>query len=69
MEILRAVEREASHGPGRPVHIRAAPEVIYWLDSHGRELHDALARRRVPRVVFEPRGEFTREGFDVSAPP
>ena len=67
MEILRAAEREARNVPGRPVHIRAAPEVIYWLDSQGDELHTALARRRVPRVVFEPRSEFAREGFDVSA--
>ena len=67
MEILRAAEREAQNVPGRPVHIRAAPEVIYWLDSQGPELHAALARRRVPRVIFEPRSEFAREGFDVSA--
>jgi ribonuclease G len=69
MEILRAAEREARNVPGRPVHIRAAPEVIYWLNSQGDELHTALARRRVPRVVFEPRSEFAREGFDVSAAP
>ena len=67
MEILRAAEREAQSAPGRPVHIRAAPEVIYWLDSQRPELHAALARRRVPRVIFEPRSEFAREGFDVSA--
>jgi ribonuclease G len=69
MEIRRAAEREALNVPGHPVHIRAAPEVIYWLDSQGPELHAALARRRVPRVVFEPRSEFAREGFDVSAAP
>jgi len=69
MEILRAAEREAVNVPGRPVHIRAAPEVIYWLDSQGPELHAALARRRVTHVVFEPRSEFAREGFDVSAEP
>jgi ribonuclease G len=69
MEILRAAEREARNVPGRPVHIRAAPDVISWLDSQGDELHAALARRRVPRVVFEPRSEFAREGFDVSAAP
>jgi len=69
MAILRATEREALNAQGRPIHIRAAPEVIYWLDSQGPELHAALARRRVPRVVFEPRSEFTREGFDVWAAP
>jgi ribonuclease G len=69
MEILRRVEREALQVPGHPIHIRAAPEVIYWIDSQGSELRAALARRRAPRVVFEPRGEFTREGFDVAAAP
>ncbi|HLY06725.1 MAG TPA: Rne/Rng family ribonuclease [Rhizomicrobium sp.] len=69
MEILRAAEREALNVPGRPVHIRAAPEVIAWLDAQGPELHTALARRHVPRVVFEPRSEFARDGFDVSAAP
>jgi len=69
MEILRRVEREALQVPGRSIHIRAAPEVIHWLDSHGTELRAALARRRAPRVIFEPRNEYAREGFDVAAPP
>ena len=69
MEILRRVEREALLVPGRPIHIRASPEVIYWLDAQGPALHSALARRHAARVIFEPREEFVREGFDVSAAP
>jgi ribonuclease G len=67
LEILRRVEREAMAAPGRPVLVRAAPDVIYWLDSHGPELQAALARRRGPRLILEPRAEFAREGFDVQA--
>lgn len=67
LEILRRVERESAAAPGRPVVIRAAPDVIYWLDSHQVELRAALARRHGPRLIFEPRPEFLREGFDVQA--
>jgi len=69
LDILRRVEREALHAPGRRIAVRAAPDVIAWLDSHGAELRSALARRHAPCVVFEPRAEFTREGFDVAALP
>jgi ribonuclease G len=67
MEILRRVEREALHAPGRPIVVRAAPEVVEWMQAHDAGLRPALARRRAPRVSFEPRPEFTREGFDVIA--
>lgn len=67
LEILRRVEREALHAPGRPIVVRAAPEVVYWIDTHGAELRAGLARRNVSRVTFEPRNEFAREGYDVSA--
>jgi hypothetical protein len=30
-------------------------------------LRPALIRRRAPRVSFEPRPEYAREGFDVAA--
>lgn len=67
LEILRRVEREARASPGRAVVIRASPDVIYWLDSHGDELRPALMRRGASRLVLEPRPEFAREGFDVLA--
>jgi ribonuclease G len=66
MEILRRVEREALHAPGRPIVVRASPEVVEWLQAHDSGLRPALVRRRVPRVSFEPRPEFAREGFDVA---
>lgn len=65
LEILRRAEREGKTARGQPVVVRASPEVIYWLDSH--ELAAALARRRGPRLILEPRPEFAREGFDVQA--
>lgn len=66
LEILRAVEREARHAPGRAILARAAPDVVDWIESRGEELRCALSRRGVGRVSFEPRGEFARDGFDVA---
>jgi ribonuclease G len=65
--ILRAVEREARHAPGRPILARASPDVVDWIESHGEELRSALARRGAGRVAFEARREFARGGFDVAA--
>ena len=68
LEILRRVEREARQRPGAAVVVRASPEVIYWLESHGEELRACVrAAQCFPRLVFEPRPEFAREGFDVLA--
>jgi Ribonuclease G/E len=66
-EILRRVEREATAQPGRPLVVRAAPEVVRWLDTHADEVRAGLARRGAARVQFEARNEYTREGFDVGA--
>ncbi len=65
MEILRRVEREAAAAPGRPIVVRAAPDVVEWIVRHDDEVRPALARRGAARVSFEARGEFAREGFDV----
>ncbi|HEY2444770.1 MAG TPA: Rne/Rng family ribonuclease [Rhizomicrobium sp.] len=67
LEILRRVEREAHHAPGRPIAVRASPEVVDWIGQRGAELRAALARRNAPRVTFEPRSEYAREGYDVAA--
>jgi ribonuclease G len=67
LEIVRAVEREARHAPGRPILVRAAPEIVEWIESRADELRSALARRGAGRVAFEPRREFARGGFDVAA--
>ena len=62
-----AAAASSEDAPGRPIVVRAAPEVVYWIETHGAELRAGLARRNVSRVTFEPRSEFAREGFDVSA--
>ncbi len=66
-EIFRRVEREAHHAPGRMMMVRASPEVVHWYQSHEAELREAMMRRRLPRLAFEARPEFAREGFDVAA--
>jgi ribonuclease G len=66
-EIFRRLEREAQHTPGRPMVVRASPEVVHWYQTHEPELRDAILRRRLPRLSFESRPEFAREGFDVAS--
>ncbi len=65
LDIIRAVERSAVEAPGKPVIVRAAPDVVRWLNAHDDEVRTGLARRGAPRVTFQPRDEFDREGFDV----
>jgi ribonuclease G len=65
LEIVRRVEREAAAAPGKPIVVRAAPDVVRWLTTHEDEVRTGLARRGAPRVSFQARGEFDREGFDV----
>ncbi|HTQ15485.1 MAG TPA: Rne/Rng family ribonuclease [Rhizomicrobium sp.] len=65
LEVIRQIERQASAAPGKPVVVRASPEIVRWLESHDEEVRPALARRGAPRVSYEPREEFTREGYDV----
>ena len=67
LEVLRRVEREAAAAPGRPILVRAAPEVVDWLADHDEEVRPALARRGAARVSFERRSEFARDGFDVGS--
>ena len=67
LEVIRRVEREAAAAPGKPITVRAAPEIVRWLEAHGDDVRPALARRGAPRVAFEARPEFTREGFDVGS--
>jgi len=66
LEIIRSVERAAAAAPGRPISVRAAAEVVRWLEDHGEEVRGALARRGAARVAFEANDAFAREGFDVS---
>ncbi|HEY4114857.1 MAG TPA: Rne/Rng family ribonuclease [Rhizomicrobium sp.] len=67
LAIVRRAEQEGAAVPGKTVVIRAAPAVMRWLLAHEEEIRAGLVRRGVPRVRFEPRDEFEREGFDVAA--
>ena len=66
-DIFRRIEREGQHAPGRPMTVRASPEIVHWYQSHEPELRDAILRRGLPRFSFEARSEYAREGFDVAA--
>jgi ribonuclease G len=66
LEVMRNVERTAAVAPGKPIVVRAAPEVVRWLEDHGDEVKASLARRGAPRVRFEPHDGYAREGFDVA---
>ena len=65
LEVLRRIERQASAAPGKLVVVRASPEVVRWMEANEEEVRAALSRRGAPRVLFEARDEYIREGFDV----
>ena len=65
LEVMRRIESAAAAAPGKPIKVRAAPEIVHWLCAHGDDVRAALARRGAARVSLEAREEFTREGFDV----
>jgi ribonuclease G len=65
LDIIRQVERAAAAAPGKPITVRAAPDVVRWLNVHDDEVRTGLARRGAARVAFQARQEFEREGFDV----
>jgi ribonuclease G len=65
LDIIRQVERAAVAAPGKPIAVRAAPDVVRWLNVHDDEIRTGLARRGAPRVSFDAHAEFAREGFDV----
>jgi len=65
LEVIRRIERQAAAAPGKTVVVRAAPEIVKWLEMHDEEVRPALARRGAARVTLEPREEYKREGFDV----
>jgi ribonuclease G len=65
LEIIKRIERQAIAAPGKAVQVRAAPEVVQWLEEHDEEVRAALARRGASRVSYEANDAFAREGFDV----
>jgi len=66
LEVMRRIERTAAAAPGKAIVVRAAPEVVRWLEDHGEEVSASLARRGAPRVRFEAYEGYVREGFDVA---
>ena len=61
LSALRAAARSARAAPGRPVILRAAPEVVAWIRAH----ECGLARRGLAGLKLETRpGQ--REAFDVT---
>ena len=65
LDIVRQVERAAAAAPGKPIEVRAAPDVVRWLNTHDDEVRTGLARRGAARVTLQAREEYEREGFDV----
>lgn len=68
-DVLRGIERSAKAAPGKPVLVRAAPEIVRWFNAHCEEVRANLVRRGAGRVQFEAREEFARDGFDVTTLP
>ena len=66
LEVMRRVERTAAAAPGKTIVVRAAPDVVRWLEDHGEEVQTSLARRGAARVRFEANESYAREGFDVA---
>jgi ribonuclease G len=65
LDVIRQIERTAAAAPGKPITVRAAPQVVRWLGAHEDEVLTGLARRGAARVSFQARDEFDVEGFDV----
>jgi ribonuclease G len=65
MDVLRQVEAAARAAPGKPIAVRAAPEIVRWIEERGEKLRTALARKGAARVSFEAADTGSRERFDV----
>jgi ribonuclease G len=66
MDVLRRIEAGARAAPGKPIRVRAAPEIIRWIESQGEGLRAALARKGAANVEFEEDQTCSRERFDVA---
>ena len=64
LEIIRRVEQSARVAPGKSVYVRAAPEVVQWLEEAGART--ALARRGMVRLTLEADESFSREHMEVA---
>jgi len=66
MDVLRRIEATARAAPGKPIRVRAAPDVIRWIDGQGERLRAALARRGAANLTFDADATCSREGYDVA---
>jgi ribonuclease G len=66
MDVLRRIESGARAAPGKPIRVRAAPEIIRWIESQGEGLRAALARKGAVNVELEEDETCSRERFDVA---
>jgi ribonuclease G len=66
MDVLRRIEAGARAAPGRPIRVRAAPEIIRWIEGQGEGLRAALARKGAANVELEADETCSRERFDVA---
>ncbi len=66
MDVLRRIEAGARAAPGKSIHVRAAPEIIRWIESQGEGLRAALARKGAANVRLEEDETCSRERFDVA---
>lgn len=66
-DLLRRVARESVVSPGRPIVVRAAPDVIDWLERGHPYLLERLRRRVRVDVRLMPEPSFSRDRLDVGA--
>jgi ribonuclease G len=66
MDVLRRIEAGARAAPGKSIRVRAAPEIIRWIEGQGEGLRAALARKGAANVELEEDETCTRERFDVA---
>jgi ribonuclease G len=63
MDVLRRVEETAKAAPGVAILVRAASDVVAWLQA--QEALEALSGNGIGRVSFEVDERFVRERFEV----
>ena len=66
MDVVRRIEASARAAPGKPIRVRAAPEIIRWIADQGEDLRAALARKGAAKIELEEDQTCSRESFDVS---
>lgn len=62
-ELMRAVEKEAC--AGRPLVVRASPDVEHWFRARNAFLLERIRQRLPVRVVLEADPSLTRERFTI----